>query len=234
MIRPLAYLSFFSFAVLSVAAVWLGALNQDEGWYLYAAGLVGEGKMLYRDFFYTQGPLLPLVYSAFSFFWENWGLLGGRVLTWMFGALSIVFAVAYTRRLVSPERRAAAGLIVFLLLGSNLYHLYYLSIPKTYALGAFFTAMGFYNLTFASGRSRRSAFAAFVSGAALAFACGARVSLAVMPAVVITNPPPQVVPVNPQTATMHKSKYVSLQVSSLPQNGTTTNSMPNGSSCLKP
>ena len=184
MIRYLAYLSLFSFVVLSAAAVWLGALNQDEGWYLYAAGLVGEGKMLYRDFFYTQGPLLPLVYSTFSFFWENWGLLGGRILTWMFGALSIVFAVAYARRLVSPEHRAAAGLIAFLLLGSNLYHLYYLSIPKTYALGAFFTAMGFYNLTFAGGRSRRSAFAAFVSGAALAFACGARVSLAVMPSLV--------------------------------------------------
>ena len=48
-------------AILAVAAVWLGALNQDEGWYLYAANLVSEGKMLYRDFFYTQGPLLPLV-----------------------------------------------------------------------------------------------------------------------------------------------------------------------------
>jgi hypothetical protein len=31
-------------AVLSAAAVWMGALNQDEGWYVYAAGMVADGK----------------------------------------------------------------------------------------------------------------------------------------------------------------------------------------------
>ena len=59
-------LSVFAFVVLGAAAVWMGGLNQDEGWYLYAANLVAEGKVPYRDFFYTQGPLLPFVYSAFT------------------------------------------------------------------------------------------------------------------------------------------------------------------------
>ena len=54
----------FAFAVLAFAAVWLGGLNQDEGWYLYAARLVGEGKLPYRDFFFTQGPVLPFIYSV--------------------------------------------------------------------------------------------------------------------------------------------------------------------------
>jgi hypothetical protein len=170
-------LSVFSFVVLSATAVWLGALNQDEGWYVYAARLVGEGKMPYRDFFYTQGPLLPLVYCAFSFCWENWGLLGARVLTWVIGAASVLFAVGLARRLVSPEKRAVAGLTAFLLLGSNLYHLYYVSIPKTYALAALFAAMGFFNLTFIREGGRKALAAAFASGACLAFAAGARISL---------------------------------------------------------
>ena len=185
MIKRCLALSLLSFAVLSVAAVWLGALNQDEGWYLYAAGLVGDGKMPYRDFFFTQGPLLPLVYSGFSFFWEMWGILGGRVLTWILGALSIVFSVALARRLVEPENRGVAGLTVFLLLGSNLYHLYYISIPKTYALGGLFVAMGFYNMTFAGARSRQALAAVFMAGACLAFAAGARVSLGMLPVVVM-------------------------------------------------
>jgi hypothetical protein len=55
-----------AFACFGFAAVWFGALNQDEGWYLYAAQSVCEGKMPYRDFFYTQGPVMPYVYSVFA------------------------------------------------------------------------------------------------------------------------------------------------------------------------
>ena len=29
---------------VALLAVWWGGVNQDEGWYLYAARLVGEGK----------------------------------------------------------------------------------------------------------------------------------------------------------------------------------------------
>ena len=60
------FLATFACVFLVLASVWLGGLNQDEGWYLYAANLVAEGKMLYRDFFYTQGPLLPIIYSPFK------------------------------------------------------------------------------------------------------------------------------------------------------------------------
>ena len=55
-----------AFVVLGAAAVWMGGINQDEGWYLYAANLVAEGKVPYRDFAYTQGPVMPFVYSAFA------------------------------------------------------------------------------------------------------------------------------------------------------------------------
>lgn len=186
-------LALFAFAVLAGAAVMLGGLNQDEGWYLYAANLVAEGKMPYRDFFYTQGPLLPLVYSAFTPAWETLGLLGGRLVTVAIGFLSIVFAAALARLLAPEGRKREAGVIAFMLLSCNLYHVYYLSIPKTYALAAFFAIMGFYLLAFALRRLQPNApdgsrfvpaVFLFVSGLTMSFAAGARISLGFLLAVV--------------------------------------------------
>ena len=178
------FLAAFGFVVLAFAAVWLGALNQDEGWYLYAARLVSEGKTPYRDFFYTQAPVMPVVYAAFTFVWNSFGLLGARILTIVFGALGLAFFCALAARLVAPGRRALAALAVFLLLGSNLYHLYYIAIPKTYALASLFVAIGFFLLTFARPPTIRGGVFAFASGLSLAFACGTRISLGVILAVV--------------------------------------------------
>ena len=85
-------LAVFAFVVLGAASVWLGGLNQDEGWYLYAANLCAEGKMLYRDFFYTQGPWMPRIYMSFSWIWGTWGLLGARIFTLTIGFAAIGFA----------------------------------------------------------------------------------------------------------------------------------------------
>ena len=79
-------------AILAAAAVWLGGLNQDEGWYLYAAQMVGEGKTLYRDFFYTQGPLMPILYAPMAWVWRDGGLFGARLLTCGIGLAGTVFA----------------------------------------------------------------------------------------------------------------------------------------------
>ena len=174
-------LSVFAFVVLGAAAVWMGGLNQDEGWYLYAANLVAEGKVPYRDFFYTQGPLLPFVYSAFTWVWGRWGILGARVFTLLLGALSLLFAVALARRLAPPDRRGTAGLVAFFLLGVNLYHLYFLAIPKTYAQAALFVTMGFFLLSRSggAGRAAQSVLAA-ASGLSLALAAGTRISLGLL------------------------------------------------------
>ena len=52
-------------------------------------------------------------------------------------------AIAFARQLVSPERRGAVSLAVFALLSCNLYHVYFTTIPKTYAVGALFVMAGF-------------------------------------------------------------------------------------------
>ena len=165
-------LAVFAFVVLGAAAVWLGGLNQDEGWYLYAADLVAEGKMLYRDFFFTQGPEMPSFYRAFTWVWGAWGLLGARVFTLALGFAGIVVAAALARRLAPEGRKGEAALVTFLLLGCNLYHLYYVAIPKTYALASLFVMIGFFLLFV----GQRPIFP-LVAGLALAYAAGTRISL---------------------------------------------------------
>jgi hypothetical protein len=184
--RAYIALSAFAFAVLAFAAVWLGGLNQDEGWYLYAAGLVGEGRMPYRDFFYTQGPLLPCVYSAFSWTWRVGGLLGARILTCLIGLASMILFAAATRIVAPPSRRGAASAAAFMLLGCNLYHVYYTSIPKTYALASLFVAAGIFLVAHAlvSAGPRMRVASLFASGLSFAFAAGARISLGALLAVV--------------------------------------------------
>lgn len=173
----------FAAIILAFVAVWFGGLNQDEGWGLYAAQLAGDGKKLYRDFFYTQGPLLPVVYSAFSWAWTHGqGLVGARILTLAIGFAGIVFAMALARVLVPAGLKYAAATIAFLLLGNNLYHVYYLAIPKTYALASLFTTMGFYLLCWSltdKAQHFRSVLL-FVAGLSLSYAAGTRISLAVM------------------------------------------------------
>lgn len=155
----------------SVLAVWWGGVNQDEGWYLYAARLVGEGKVPYRDFFFTQGPILPYIYSAMPI----QGLLSGRLVTLAFSLFSMLAAIAFARRLVSKELRGAVSLVVFAFLACNLYHIYFTSIPKTYALGTLFVMLGF--LLLSRGLN-------FLSAISFAFASGTRISLVLILGVV--------------------------------------------------
>lgn len=172
-------------AVLAFAAIWLGGLNQDEGWYLYAAQMVSEGNGLYRDFFYTQGPLMPILYAPLAWVWRDGGLLCARILTCFIGLAGIAFAAALARMLAPQGRKGAAGVIAFLLLGCNLYHVYYTSIPKTYALAALFVMMGYYLLSCAltDYGSRFRPMLLVVSGLSLAFAAGTRISLGALLAV---------------------------------------------------
>ncbi len=178
--RSLAY---FAFATLACAVVWLGGLNQDEGWYLYAAQLVDEGKLPYRDFFYTQGPLMPIIYSSFTFVWREAGLLGARIATCVIGLAGVAVFSALARLLVPKERRGAASVGVFLLLACNIYHLYYVSMPKTYAVASFFVAAGFYLVARAVLGEKTRPVLLFFGGIALAFAAGARISLGMLLAV---------------------------------------------------
>lgn len=173
---------FSAAVVLFAAAIWLGGLNQDEGWYLYAANLLSEGRMLYRDFFYTQGPLMPMVYTPFKFTWDVGGVLGARIFTAFIGAAGVFVAVRLAGQVVPPGASALARVLAFFLLACNLYHVYYISIPKTYALAALLVALGFYffarALKVEHGLKSARLFAS--AGFFLALAAGTRISLGLL------------------------------------------------------
>lgn len=164
--------------VLGAANLVLGELNQDEGWYLYAARLVSEGQILYRDFAFTQAPLLPLAYSLVQPLMEWGGLGAGRAVTGGLTLLTAVLAALVARRLAPRELAGWAGAAAFTLAAVNVYQSYFGTVVKTYALCGFLLTAGAWLLVLA--RDRRSFVLHALAGLLLAAAAGTRLSAGVM------------------------------------------------------
>ena len=163
--------------LLGAANLFLGSLNQDEGWYLYAAQQVAAGRVLYRDFMFTQGPAFPHVYGLLSPMISRFGVAGGRLITALFGLAATGCAVWLAGRAAPPKYRMAARVAALILTGVNVYQSYFTVIVKTYALCAFFLTAGFVALSYAN--SKRGASAAFWGGFLLALAACTRFSAGV-------------------------------------------------------
>lgn len=170
-----------------------GPLNQDEGWYLYAAREITRGHWPYRDFFFTQGPVMPAVYALFGWLWMPFGVLGGRCFTALLGLLATFIFAETAANCVRRQHGREARIIVWALSACNLYHSYFTVIPKTYALGSCLLAAGFLFLSITHPRpstpeNRRlfviKGWAVSLSGLCFALAGGARTSLGIPLAVV--------------------------------------------------
>lgn len=158
--------------------LFLGDLNQDEGWYLYAARQVRAGKMPYRDFAYTQAPLMPYIYAAVDPLIQKKGLAGGRFFTAILGVLSVAGAGLLAARLTARRGSGhAAALLCIGLALVNAYQTYYLTVVKTYSLCSFFLVAGFLTLTFI--KEKRSVFLPFLAGACFMAAAGTRLSFGI-------------------------------------------------------
>jgi hypothetical protein len=170
--------------VLGLANLYLGDLNQDEGWYLYAGKQVAAGRMLYRDFAFTQAPMLPMVYSLVNPLVDRFGVAGGRFFTMVLGLLAAGFSAFAAARMVPHGWRRHAALAAFALVAVNVYQSYFTTVVKTYALCALFLAAAAWLLTMAA--SRRGMWACFAGGMLLALAAGTRISAgAALPVVFI-------------------------------------------------
>lgn len=114
-------------------------INLDEGWYLNAARLVYQGKLLYQDFAYTQTPLLPYVYGFFQQLFGV-GLYQGRVLTILLALGAWLLSAATARRLAGP----LAGIICLALLATSIFAATQYTYTATYALTAYLIAAACY------------------------------------------------------------------------------------------
>lgn len=176
---------------LAFANLLFGELNQDEGWYLYAARLVAEGKLPYRDFAFTQGPMLPLVYGASAPIWLPLGVGGGRAWTAALGLLAAIIAATWAGRLAPPGRKPFASVVAFALIALNVYHSYFTTVVKTYSLCSLFLVLGFFVMT-PTGAARVGAGRLFLAGMLFAAAAATRITaglaLAVMGLVLLIGP----------------------------------------------
>ncbi len=183
-------------AAMYAVAIWFGALNQDEGWYLYAGRLVHEGRHPFRDFASTQGPVMAYLYSLAWPLVRVAGVAGGRLFTALLGALTIVLTACLAYRLADDAETAdnepaypagaLAALLATGLLGLNLYHTYFTSMVKTYGAAGLLTVLGFCGLAGAlrnarcAGRAKRVFLLAALAAAAFGIAAGTRLSAGIL------------------------------------------------------
>lgn len=180
-------LTWLALGVLAAQLTFWGifrAVNLDEGWYLWAGQEVYQGRLLYRDFAYTQTPLLPYVYGAVQAVFGS-SLYLGRVVTALFGLAAAVLSMATARRLAGPW----AGLFTVLLLASTLLAVTAFTFTATYGLAAALLAAAFYlALRLAPGSQRTVLVALFLASAVAVRLSTAVVFLPLGLYVILTSP----------------------------------------------
>lgn len=134
------------FCLMATMFILVGEVNEDEGWYLYAGRLVYEGQVPYRDFSYTQTPLLPYIYGTLQKLFGT-SLLLGRVATALFGLLALLFSMAAAKSLAGKRASIVAGAAIAV----NPFVIYHLTITKTYSLSVMLLACSLF-LMFKEGQ----------------------------------------------------------------------------------
>jgi hypothetical protein len=130
------------FILISILFIFFGEANADEGWYLYASKLVFEGQHPYRDFAFTQTPLLPYIYGiAQTVFHPSMYL--GRITSAILSTIAFIFSWIAAGNFGGKMARR-----ITLLLGVTFtYGIYYQAIIKTYALTTLFLTLAFFVLS---------------------------------------------------------------------------------------
>jgi len=154
--------------VCGLAFVRGGHVQSDEGWYLTAAREVLEGRLPYRDFMYTQGPLHPYLYGLAQRLLGS-GLLTARVTSWALFLATVTWAALVARRFGG----SLAALFALALIGSASMTFWVWTLPLTHASAGFCLVLGIDLLTRRSNDARREAGGLL----AIAIASAIRVSL---------------------------------------------------------
>lgn len=145
-------LSLVYLAVLLLYATRRG-LNPDEGFYPLAARLVWEGKIPYRDFLFSQGPLIPYIYGWIAGLHPQ-SLVAMRFVSVALGAATVFLWgwFLFSLRSLSP----GVAFWTFLVILLNPYWIAWHSIVKTFAFADFLISVAIICLYhgFQRGRAR--------------------------------------------------------------------------------
>jgi len=126
-------LCLLSLLTLASATFWaaFGRHHSDESFYLYCGKLAWEGKVPYRDFFFTQLPLVLYLYGAVARFLSPNPFVARAVSVALTYAVALV-VLRFARRSFGMPGAIFAGL----LLATDSYAIFHLVISKGYAPGA--------------------------------------------------------------------------------------------------
>jgi 4-amino-4-deoxy-L-arabinose transferase-like glycosyltransferase len=157
------------FAAVAAGFAFALDVSSDEGFYAQAAFRAASGLVPYRDFGYSQGPVVPYV-NGTAMALTGFGLLPQRALGVLQGILQMAVLMLLASRLGDAlAGRAAAALLVL-----SLHWVENLTLGNTYALGGLCVALS--ALAFASIEAPRPRLAATIAFGVLAAGC--RLSLA--------------------------------------------------------
>jgi hypothetical protein len=145
-------------------------LNLDEGWYLWAARLVYEGQIPYRDFAFPQAPLMPYVYGFFRLIGGQ-GLYQGRLTTWVLAVAGLALGYSLAQRRGGPW---AGVLFLWLQTTTFVAGAYILAYTAPYALTSTLLLLAFHQSLDTAHENRRN----FVATLALMAAAATRLSAA--------------------------------------------------------
>ncbi len=183
---------FAVWVALLAASLFLGRMNGDEGFYCVASAKVWQGKLPYRDFAYSQGPVLPYVLGAIpALVRQGSDLPGPSVLGFRLenAALAILafFLLVRTARRLGGVWAAAIAAALFAL---NFQTAYLFVIGKTYALAGVFFLGGLSLLAGVGppggpGGNRPSSGRLILGAVLLWLAAGTRLSMAAGPAAAV-------------------------------------------------
>ncbi len=120
------------FVSMSLFYSFYGRVFLDAGFYLNAAREVYQGQMLYRDFFYVQGPVYPYIYGLPLHF-TGYNVLYARWISLVFGVMALLLAAWTAKR----SGGSNGFLIALLILATVPSHAYYFTSVKLYALSGF-------------------------------------------------------------------------------------------------
>lgn len=124
------------YLVLGSMTVWMCRLTGDEGWYTLAALQLLQGRMLYRDFLFTQPPAMPHLYAGWLAL-TGPSLVAARTLSCVLGFATVALTMS------AAQRKAGylAALIAGLLLVGNLSFMFDVCSVKTQALTVCLSAL---------------------------------------------------------------------------------------------
>lgn len=162
-------------ALLAVS-VFVRFVDADEGFYLSAAQQVGQGKLLYIDFFFPQMPFLPAVQSLIA--GHGYATLYlGRLLGLIPAILALLLLVRVSAAMTNNRKALAVAVGLYALSGLIVaWH----TTAKTYAWTDLFLLVTFWSLV----QFRQKGRARWLVGSAVALALAVNFRLTLAAAIV--------------------------------------------------